>query len=74
MLKYKKEIEFFFLDLLHFFIIGVQDFWFFCVVPFKSSPECGILCTMPDSAVPVHPDLAQMLDQPQQLIRTTHKP
>lgn len=50
MLKYKKEIEFFSLDLLQFFMVGVQDFWFFCVVSFKSSTECGISCTMPGSA------------------------
>lgn len=62
MLKYKKEIEFFSLDVLQFFIIGVQNFWFFCVVSFKSSAECGISCTMPDSAMLVHPDIAQMLD------------
>lgn len=29
MLKYKKEIEFVSLELLQFFIFGVQDFWFF---------------------------------------------
>lgn len=62
MLKYRHKIGFFSLGLLQFFLIGVQDFWFFCVLSFKFSMECGISCTVPDSAMPMQPDVIQMLD------------
>jgi len=63
-LKYRHEIGFFSLGLLHFFLTGVQDFWFFCVLSFKFSMECGVSCTVPYSVMFMQPDITQMLDWP----------
>lgn len=60
MLKYRHETGIFSLGLLQFFLIGVQDFWFFCVLSFKSSMECEISCTVPDSAMPMQPDVTNV--------------
>lgn len=42
-LKYRHEIEFFSLCLLQVFLIGVQDFWFFCILSFKFLWNVGFL-------------------------------
>lgn len=46
------------------FLIGMEEFWFFFVLSFKFSVECGISRTVPNSAVAMQPDLTQILVWP----------
>lgn len=62
MLKYKKEIDFFLPRSASDFLLLECRIPGFSVVSFKYSAECGVSCTMPDSAMPMQPDIAQMLD------------